>query len=93
MSFDSTVIDAGEFDFAHTPTMLAVEVNGLTRYGKNEDGSMKLGGHQSFKGVEADLQKIDAAMRLGWTVYQCSQSMVKSGQAIETIGILLEMRR
>ena len=81
------------FDFASVPRMLAVEVEGITAYGKNPDGSMKLGRHQTAKGMEADMEKYDAAMRLGWVIYRCSPAMVKSGHAIETIGILLEMRK
>ena len=53
--------------------------------GENKDGSLKLGRHQTAKGYEGDLQKYDAAMQMGWTVYRCSPAMVKSGQAIKTI--------
>lgn len=76
------------FDFAIPEIMLAVEVEGITSYGKNKNGSMRLGRHQTAKGIEADLEKYDEAMRLGWNIYRCSQSMVKSGRAIETIEIL-----
>lgn len=34
--------------------------------------------------------RADAAMRLGWTVYRCSQHMVRAGYAVETIAILVE---
>lgn len=51
---------------------------------------MALGRHQSAAGIEGDLQKYDAAMRLGWTVYRCSQHMVRAGHAVETIAILVE---
>lgn len=76
------------FDFAAPELMLAVEVEGITYFGKNKDGSMKLGRHQTSKGYEADLQKYDAAMKMGWTIYRCSPLMVNSGQAIETIEML-----
>ncbi len=76
------------FDFAIPDKMLAIEVEGITFYGKNKDGSMKLGRHQTGKGIEGDLEKYDEAMRLGWNVYRCSQKMVKSGRALETIEIL-----
>ena len=69
--------------------MIAIEVEGITFYGKNKNGSMKLGRHQTGKGIEADCEKYDEAMRLGWNVYRCTQSMVKSGRAIETIEILI----
>lgn len=77
------------FDFAILDKKLAIEVEGITCWGKNKNGTMKLGRHQSAKGIEGDLEKYDEAMRLGWNVYRCSQSMVNSGRAIETIGILL----
>jgi len=79
------------FDFAFIDKKIAVEVEGITFYGKNKNGSMKLGRHQTGKGVEADLEKYDEAMRLGWNVYRCSQKMVTSGRAIETILLLLEL--
>lgn len=78
------------FDFAWPNLMLAVEVEGITSYGRNKDGSMRLGRHQSAKGIEGDLDKYQAAMRQGWTVYRCSPRMVKSGAAIETIKILID---
>ena len=77
------------FDFAWPELKLAVEVEGITSYGRNTNGSMKLGRHQSAKGMEEDLNKYCAAMRLGWNVYRCSPRMVNSGQAIKTIEILI----
>jgi len=81
------------FDFAILPYKLAIEVEGITFYGKNKNGSMKLGRHQTGKGIEADLEKYGEAMKLGWNIYRCSQKMVKSGQAIETIEILLKQQK
>ena len=78
------------FDFVIIGTKLAIEVEGITSYGRNKNGSMKLGRHQTAKGIEADLIKYQEAMKLGWTVYRCSQGMVESGAAIETILLLLE---
>ena len=78
------------FDFAMPKIKLAIEVEGVTFYGKNKNGSMKLGRHQTAKGIEGDLEKYGEAMKLGWNVYRCSQNMVKSGQAINTIKILIE---
>lgn len=78
------------FDFAVPELMLAVEVEGITHYGKTKTGKMAIGRHQSATGIEGDLQKYDAAMRLGWTVYRCSQHMVASGRAVETIAILVD---
>lgn len=80
------------FDFAHTNLKLAVEVEGITSYGKNKDGSQKLGRHQTAKGMQADLEKYQSAMRQGWTVYRCSPAMVSNGDAIETIRILMGLK-
>lgn len=88
--------DAGlrdwRFDFAMPGIKLAIEVEGITSYGKTKTGKMALGRHQTAKGIEGDMQKYDAAMRLGWDVYRCSQAMVKSGQAIETIKIIMGLK-
>ena len=81
------------FDLAFVDLKLAVEVEGITSYGKNGDGSMKLGRHQTSKGMEEDLQKYESAMRLGWDVYRCSGAMIKSGRAIETIELLVNRKR
>ena len=71
-------------DFAILDSRLLVEVEG---------GGWSGGRHTRGAGFEGDLQKYDAAMRLGFTVYRCSPSMVKSGRAIQTIKILMELRK
>jgi len=76
-------------DFRIAGVPLLVEVEGITHYGRNKNGSMKLGRHQTGAGSEQDMLKYDAAMRLGYTVYRCSQHMVKSGRAIESIEIIM----
>lgn len=78
-------------DFCIVGVPLLVEVEGITHYGRNRNGTMKLGRHQTGAGIEGDLMKYDAAMRLGYTVYRCSQHMVNSGRAIETIVILIRI--
>ena len=80
------------FDFAWESLALAVEIEGVTYYGKNKNGTMKLGRHQTGKGMESDCEKYGEAMKLGWTVYRCTQGMVKSGVAIETIKCLIELK-
>ena len=81
------------FDFAWPEIKLAVEVEGVTYYGKNKDGSMKLGRHQTAKGLEKDCEKYGEAMLLGWNVYRCTQGMVKSAEAIKMIELLSEKLR
>ena len=81
------------FDFAFPLMRFAIEVEGVTSWGKNKDGSMRLGRHQTGKGMEEDLIKYDSAMRLGWDVYRCSGAMVKSGRAIQTIKLLYDIKR
>ena len=79
------------FDFVITGTKIAVEVEGITSYGRNKDGSMRLGRHQTAKGIKGDLEKYGEAMMLGWNVYRCEQSMVKSGRALQTIEKLIQI--
>lgn len=70
------------FDFAIPDQMLAIEVEG---------GGWTQGRHTRGTGFQADLEKYDAAMRLGWTVYRCSPEMVTSGRAIDTIKAIIRM--
>ena len=79
------------FDFAWPELKLAVEVEGITSYGKNKNGSMRLGRHQTAKGVEEDCIKYGEAMKLGWTVYRCTGAIIKSGAAIETLKVLMRL--
>ena len=68
------------FDFAWPHLLFAVEVEGITHQG---------GRHQRVDGFEKDLEKYQSAMLMGWTVYRCSQQMVKSGSALKTIEAML----
>ena len=70
------------FDFAWPHLLFAVEVEGITHQG---------GRHQRVEGFENDLEKYQSAMLLGWTVYRCSQAMVKSGSAMLTIETMLDV--
>jgi len=81
------------FDFAWPELKLAVEVEGITSYGKNADGSMRLGRHQTAKGVEEDCIKYGEAMLLGWRVYRCTPKMIKQGIAINTAETLIKRQR
>lgn len=68
------------FDFAMPAKKIAVEIEG---------GIWSNGRHTRGKGFEQDLEKYQAALVDGWSVYRCSPSMVKSGDALRTIEILL----
>jgi len=80
------------FDFAWPELMIAAEVEGVTRYGKNADGSMKLGRHQTAKGYEDDCDKYNQAVMLDWSVLRFPQKIIKSGVAIEQLRALIESR-
>ena len=73
------------FDFALPARRIAVEVEGgawlSERGGKSR--------HTTGAGFAADLRKYDAAARLGWYVYRCDPSMIRTGQALDTINQLL----
>lgn len=69
------------FDFAWPDQKFAVEVEG---------GAFVGGRHTRGAGFEADLKKYSAAMRHGWTVYRCSGSLIKSGEALEMIQLMLD---
>lgn len=71
-------------DFHIIGHMLLVEVEG---------GAWTGGRHTTGVGFNADLKKYDAAMRLGYSVYRCSPEMVKKGHAIETIKMLIALKK
>ncbi len=71
------------FDFAWPELRLAVECQG---------GIWAKGGHSTGVGITRDLEKLDAAHRQGWTVYQCGSELIKSGRAAETIEILIALK-
>jgi len=73
------------FDYAWPEIKFALEIEG---------GSwLKTSGHTSGIGFLSDCEKYDEAMRLGWVVYRAHGDFVRSGRAIETLKILLEMRQ
>lgn len=71
-------------DFAIIKERILVEIDG---------GVWIKGGHNTGTGKTRDCMKDDAALRDGWIVYRCTPEMVSKGQAIETIKILIELRK
>lgn len=69
------------FDFAWPELRLAVEAEG---------GGWSGGRHTRGKGFAQDMRKYEAAMRLGWNVYRCDGAMIRKGQALKTIELLIE---
>lgn len=72
------------FDFAWIERKIAVEVEGLTHYGK------ATGRHQSLKGYTADCEKYNTAILEGWRVMRFTEPMLKNLQAIEMTKKILE---
>lgn len=65
-NFDKSIGRKHRFDFAWTDSHVAVEING------NAWG-VKGGGRH---GQDADLEKMNLAVAMGWKVYQFSPSMI-----------------
>lgn len=72
--FDST--RRYRLDFAWPERRFGVEIQG---------GIWSGGSHGRGSGIQRDLEKAEAAMLAGWTVYACSTDMVTSGHAIRVI--------
>jgi hypothetical protein len=70
------------FDFAFPESMVAIEIEGGTAFGKSR--------HSRGKGFVNDCAKYNAATRLGWKVYRYTTEMVLMGTAIND---LLEMEK
>jgi hypothetical protein len=81
---DEAGLQDWRFDFACPELHLAVEIEG---------GGWTGGRHTRGLVFAHDLRKYQAAMRMQWDVYRCDHAMVKSGEAYETIGILVGMKR
>ena len=63
-------------DFAWPQQRILVEVEG---------GSWVRGRHSRAYGFEADCNKYNAAVELGWKLYRFTGSMIKSGEAIKLL--------
>lgn len=64
------------FDFAFPEQMVAIEIEGGTWSG---------GRHTRGSGYEKDLEKYNAATRLGWRIFRYSTEMVMRGDAINEL--------
>lgn len=65
------------FDFAFPESMVAIEIEGGTRFGKSR--------HSRGQGFMNDCAKYNTATRLGWKVYRYSTEMVMRGTAINDL--------
>jgi very-short-patch-repair endonuclease len=65
------------FDFAWPSLLLAVEVEGGTKWGRSR--------HSFGEGFDADCEKYNTALLLGWRVLRFSGAMVDNGEALQTI--------
>ena len=72
-------------DFAFLDVKLGIEIDGGIWLAK--------GGHNTGKGYLEDRLKEQAALLLGWVIYRVVPEMITSGQAIDTIAVLLEQKR
>ena len=80
------------FDWAEPDLKLAVEVEGVTHFGKG------IGRHQSATGIEGDMEKYNAAALLGWTVLRFSQrhltrEPVQCCELIRDVALVLATRK
>jgi len=73
------------FDFAFPTEKVAVEVEGVTKYG----GARKIGRHQTPKGMAADCEKYNAAVLLGWRVLRYTQDQIVD-QLLRDVRVLME---
>ena len=72
------------FDFCWTDRMIAVEVEGGTRF--IEGG----GRHNRHEGFRKDTEKYNLAGELGWTVYRYVSQDIYNGHALNDLHRILE---
>lgn len=85
------------FDFAWPAYMLAVEVEGLVVRNLRDlkaqkDVKVVYGGHATITGIREDMEKYNAAARLGWYVLRFEQELIRTGAAIQETKRFLESR-
>jgi very-short-patch-repair endonuclease len=71
------------FDFAWPEAKVGVEVDG---------GTFVAGRHTRGKGYEADVEKLNTAAVLGWTVLRVTPHMINDGRAADLIVTVLTQR-
>jgi very-short-patch-repair endonuclease len=71
------------FDFAFPSLKLAIEIDGATWSG---------GRHTRGGGFDADCEKLNTAALMGWTVLRFSGTAVRSGDAVRTTMLALNMK-
>lgn len=81
-----------DFIFPAARNRTALEIEGITKFGRNKDGSMRLGRHQSHKGIKADMEKYNAAAMAGWLVLRVTQHQVRNGEALKLVEGVLNAR-
>lgn len=72
-----------EIDFAWPDLRYGVEVQGGTYNG---------GKHARGVGYTIDCRKMGEAMVLGWTVYACDTVLVKTGEAVNIIEVMIRSK-
>ena len=72
------------FDFAFPHKKIAVELHGAI---------YTQGRHSRGAGIEGDMEKINAAQELGWSVFCFSAGMVNTGDAVQQIERILKTER
>ena len=71
------------FDWACLDILLAIELQGVTHFGR------AIGGHQGADGIERDMEKFNAAIELGWRVLLYSQRQVQR----DPVGVVEQILR
>jgi len=72
------------FDFAFPLERIAVEIEGVTKWG----GARKIGRHQTPKGLAADCEKYNAAVLLGWRVLRYTQDQIGDQIARDVLALM-----
>lgn len=81
------------FDFAWPELRIAAECEGAVGIRSTAAGKVYSGRHTSKAGFEADLEKYNEAVLLGWDVVRFSADTVTSGRAAETLERLIKLKR